>query len=79
MRNLIALPVIIFSVILVSIAYFNVLVYLVSVGEIWKFPALIFLKIPVSMIIGPLIYFYMLSHIKDKLILHVSDWFHSLV
>ncbi len=67
---------ILFSIILISIAYFNILVYLVYIGKIWEYPAVIFLKIPVSMFIGPLIYFYMLSHIKDKLILNVRDWFH---
>jgi AraC-like DNA-binding protein len=69
---------IIFSLILISIAQFNLGIYLLIRDSIWNYPILIFLRIPIPLLLGPLIYFYILSHTRDKDILHIKDWFHFL-
>jgi AraC-like DNA-binding protein len=80
MRSLIFRHVI-FSIIIFIVGYLNLFLYLLTSTNIFNPSNLVFLDIlnmPVILLLGPSIYFYMLSLTQDKIVLQKKDWLHFI-
>jgi AraC-like DNA-binding protein len=80
MRSLIFRHVI-FSIIIITVGYLNLFLYILTSTNILNPSYIVFLDIfnmPVILLLGPSIYFYMLSLTQDKIVLHKKDLLHFI-
>jgi len=69
---------IILSIILFLLSYIHFFLYMIHTEIIFDFPHFFLTQIPVEMVIGPLLYFYVLSLTEDKQSMNRRDWLHFL-
>jgi AraC-like DNA-binding protein len=80
MRSLIFRHVI-FSIIIITVGYLNLFLFLITSTDIFNPSHLVLLDIlnmPVILLLGPSIYFYMLSLTQDKIVLRKRDCMHFI-
>ena len=69
---------VVLAIFIAELGYLSLFIYLLSTGLIFEYPNYFFLLIPVEISIGPLLYLYVLSFIKDKQKFHYFDAVHFI-
>jgi AraC-like DNA-binding protein len=67
---------VVLALLIFELGFCSLFIYLLNSKDIYGYPDIFFMQIPVIVSIGPLLYFYVLSLTEDKNKLSRSDWLH---
>jgi AraC-like DNA-binding protein len=69
---------VVLAIFLAELGYLTLFIYLLQTEQIFNYPNYFFMLLPIEISIGPLLYLYVLSFIKNKQRFHYLDVFHFI-